>query len=399
MKPINLLIPFLLLLLMTACARRKYNYTIVDQLPKDSSFEQIDLKNATGEDVELSSLVKKISYIKLETKENCLIGNIDKIQLFNDKIYICDETKSIAVFVFDKQGHFLFKLARGIGAPGEFTNLSDFVVNERDSCIYILSRNQNMLLKYSPTGKFIHNIHIPPYIDNFQALNDGSFLLYREFCSIKGDPLSNSRLMVLQPDGRIKIGWFTKAINTNIAVSIPDPIVSSIAGTYSISRPFENTIYSFSPGNQTTKIKYYIDFGNNDLIQLASLKSFPELNQFQQAHSFLAGNVIDKSNYLYFMFFDRQQAKFYFKNRKNAVPRATVIKRLINDIDFIPNYPFLYGTDSSLVSILPSYQLKELYDASNKQQDGSKKGLDTLYKYGAITQETDNPLIAVYTLQ
>lgn len=383
-------------LVLISCNGKKYRFKLVEAIEKDPAFEQIELQNYRSKEVNLSALFKKIEYIRLETNDDCLIGSISKLFFFDNKIFVLDTEKAYALFAFSNTGKFLFKLTRGIGGPGEFTEITDVTINETDSTLYVLSREQRLLYEYDRMGHFIKTIHIPPYIDNVQCVRDGAFLLYRESKHFSQDRLSNSRLFVLARDGNIKVGWFTNSLNTHISLNITDPIVPAENATFSIARPYENIIYSYNPGSRALKMKYYLNFGDNDLVKLSHIPDFEQWNHFVKDYSFNTGNAFDRKSYLYFMFYDKQKIRHYFKDKRTG--QEWVTAQLTNDMDYIPPYPFQFGNDSCLISIVPSTTIKQLYSGAVKEEKKDIK-LQAIFKYGAGTDEMDNPVIAKYILK
>lgn len=74
--------------------------------------------------------------MQLETTKESLIDKVDKIIFYNDKIFIMDKKISKAIFVFDLQGKFLFKISNIGKGIGEYITLTDFIVNNDNVEIY-----------------------------------------------------------------------------------------------------------------------------------------------------------------------------------------------------------------------------------------------------------------------
>ena len=61
----------------------------------------IDFDNLSDSEFE----IKDIEYIPLETKEYCLLGDINKIIYKNDKFYILDRDQNKGVYILIKMGN------------------------------------------------------------------------------------------------------------------------------------------------------------------------------------------------------------------------------------------------------------------------------------------------------
>ncbi|MCH7411816.1 6-bladed beta-propeller [Belliella sp. DSM 111904] len=78
-----------------------------------------------------SEFVNAIDYIPLETSEACLIGEVDKVLIDENLIYVLDKRIVNAAFVFDGEGNFVKQLGRKGEAEGEYLELGDmFFIDE-----------------------------------------------------------------------------------------------------------------------------------------------------------------------------------------------------------------------------------------------------------------------------
>ena len=114
-----------------------------------------------------------VSFVQLETSEECLLGHIINIEVTDNYIYILDRSN---FFIFSNKGKFLKKNKRGRG-PGELTRAMNFSLDKIRNEIYIIEMGNilhiyNHLADYKEThkldGSFIDAIRI----------DDNNFLLY-----------------------------------------------------------------------------------------------------------------------------------------------------------------------------------------------------------------------------
>ena len=109
---------FIAFLVLTGCSAPNQK--------SNQDFRVIDVP-LKGDDhqIMMSSFVNSISYIPLETKDECLIGCIDEIIVTDDFYYIVDETKACSVLCFDISGKFICKLGSRGPASGEYMQITD----------------------------------------------------------------------------------------------------------------------------------------------------------------------------------------------------------------------------------------------------------------------------------
>ena len=65
------------------------------------------------------------SLIQLETRPECLVGEIDKIFFYKDRLYVLDRRVGKSVFVFDLKGKWISTIARTGHGPGEYINITN----------------------------------------------------------------------------------------------------------------------------------------------------------------------------------------------------------------------------------------------------------------------------------
>ncbi len=118
--------------------------------------------------------MENIKIVSLETKDECLISQIDKIRIFKDEIYILDKMSN-AVFIYGIDGKHhrtLFKVGNG---PGEYLQLMDFDIWGNQ--LFVLDFGGRNILKYDCKLNYINKIKNP----NFST----QILVNNGFCRIR----------------------------------------------------------------------------------------------------------------------------------------------------------------------------------------------------------------------
>lgn len=127
--------------------------------------EVISIDAKSGSQSELSEQIQLVKALKLETTEESLIGNIDKIVVLDDRVYILDRFVAKALFVFDTTGTFLFKMGKVGKGPGEFLSPNDFSVGKDG--IKVLCNATYRILEWNKSGDYISEERIPYRVLNF----------------------------------------------------------------------------------------------------------------------------------------------------------------------------------------------------------------------------------------
>jgi len=119
-------------------------------------FDLDDLR-PTVDKLKLSDIAENIEYIPLETRDDCLIGNINDIQFIDEFIFVYGVGD---IFQFDHQGSFIRKLFRIGKGPGE-CYARDFAIDTDNSLVYIFDNYKYKYNIYSFDGDFISSFDDP----------------------------------------------------------------------------------------------------------------------------------------------------------------------------------------------------------------------------------------------
>lgn len=154
----NIIIVSLVLFLLNGCSSKqnKNNQTGISHISRNEKLLEIDVDKArTVDRISYSSLFSNPKTIILETNKDCLIKSIDRMQVYKSKIYILDrQTQSL--FAFDLNGTFLNKIGTVGGGPGEYTDVSDFIIDENENILYMLDNYSSRLYQYkAESGEYI----------------------------------------------------------------------------------------------------------------------------------------------------------------------------------------------------------------------------------------------------
>ncbi|MDY3139936.1 MAG: 6-bladed beta-propeller, partial [Bacteroides sp.] len=85
--------------------------------------------------VPMEELFSKISVIPLETNDSSFLVRPVKVIIKDNRYYIVDEGVP-AVFSFDEEGHLLHKIGKKGQGPGEYREIYDAVIKEKENAVY-----------------------------------------------------------------------------------------------------------------------------------------------------------------------------------------------------------------------------------------------------------------------
>ena len=192
----NLFFYFSISIFFFSCSNKQKELSLI------GSNYTINLDGEQDVHVPLSSFFKNVKPIILETNEDCLIGKIDELQVFDGRIYVLDKLIAKSLFVFDMDGRFIKKIGNLGQGPGEYIQLGDFTIDTKNRFIFLLDWGA-YAHKYHLDGTFVQTV-TPQLSDaNFDFIQFYNDKLYLYVKSRNSTPESHV-LMVADPnDGKI----------------------------------------------------------------------------------------------------------------------------------------------------------------------------------------------------
>lgn len=121
------------------------------------------------------SILSEKKIVPLETTDDNIIAQIDKLEIYNDRFYILDKRQNV-IFIFNKDGHFLTKIADTGRGPNEYFHINDFHID--DNMIYLLAGGNRKIMCYDPEGKLLESF---PTLHPGANITSDSAYLYLNF--------------------------------------------------------------------------------------------------------------------------------------------------------------------------------------------------------------------------
>jgi hypothetical protein len=115
--------------------------------------------------------IKNVDYVRLETNDSCLIGEISKTIITDSTIIICDMKYSLAIYIFDLNGNFKCKIEKKGKGPEEYSSIYDVSISF-DGSIWIFDMDGRKILEYAQTGEYISKTGLPFFFRKFEFISD-----------------------------------------------------------------------------------------------------------------------------------------------------------------------------------------------------------------------------------
>jgi len=173
----------------------------------DNSLEEIKILTEGGVFVPPDSLYQGLpDFIKLETTDDCLIGNITNILFDDSLIFVVDKEQAKTVFVFDMKGKFINRIGKVGNGPGEYTHLS-VSLNKDKNQVIIYDVAQLKVIKYDYNGNLLNDKRVPYYCFDYTELQSGKKIFKtRDHDQTRPKEYEGNVLIITDTDNKILFG-------------------------------------------------------------------------------------------------------------------------------------------------------------------------------------------------
>lgn len=208
----------------------------------------IDTKNEVGISRSLTTeYFKSRKLVKLETTNESLIAQINRLIVYENRYYIFDHQNK-SIFIFDESGNYISKIHNIGNGPGEYIQLSDFTIDVKNQRIILLCDIPSCLIYYDMNGQFLDqekNSNLKRYI----AANEDDLIFVNHFENYIGIQTRGKYSEFLKIEDYI--------INKEFYSIHPNIIRSNHTYFFKV---YDNVIYELT--NVNVLPKYKMQFGN-----------------------------------------------------------------------------------------------------------------------------------------
>lgn len=315
-----LFLSLLFILLLISCNNKKSDEYVTIHL-KPSNDKQY-----------MSTFIEEIDYIKLKTPKGLSIGNILRVKIYEDLMFIRHSTSSPMISVFDKKGDFKYNIGKRGRGPGEYAHIHDYTINSKTKELII---NDLMVQKahyYNIDGTHIKSIDLPIHSLKFTYLNSNEYAfwvggLYNDIMNVNEEKIFN--VYITDEELNVKNSFLEIEDEFKGVTNGSGPSSLSLyKNGINIVSPLSYYIYNYTNGNFTTK--YYMDFGAlecNFKYELQRDKGIPSSFIFRlrkNGATYYLNQFFEFDNYIYFTFLSNDKMHSVIYDKNNEVPYVCI---------------------------------------------------------------------------
>src|SRR5699024_1584826 len=182
-----------------------------------------------------------ISLITYSNKD--IIGGIDKIEFYEDKIYVADYSQSKGIYIFDETGSHINTIKHLGKGPEEYVDIRSVNFNTALSRIELYDGRQGKIMFYDFSGNYLFTKSLPMTFDSF-TYHNGSYYFY---CKFFPTEQGNYRIVVTDSLFNLNTGLlpYDDEMKLTMALKMDDNFYNNDEKVY-FSESYNNIIYQLS---------------------------------------------------------------------------------------------------------------------------------------------------------
>ena len=322
MKKIFQLVPVLLL---CSCGSKESKNNNSNGELGDSSFPiKIDI-SLTDTQLVTSDLYEIDSIVALETIEASLIGDINKLEIYDGKLFIFDRDAVNKLVIFSSDGSYIGNIGRQGGGPGEYDKIRDFCIDRENSRIIILDNHYNLLF-FDSEGNYLETHKLVAPAGSIGIVSSGVVALFTEIKS-SSYPYGDFKLKIYDYIKKEVIRTKFLADEPQIVPSSSHPLSQTSLGLR-LAYSTTDTVYSVLANE--VRAKYLVNYEGNLKRPDDFFENLPNVERRSKyiVESGYAGpprNFIETDRHIFFRFslrgkiyqnlFDKTSGKLILSNK------------------------------------------------------------------------------------
>lgn len=345
-------------------------------------------------------LFKDMNAVILESNPSVLMAACNKIEEYNDELYILDK-KFSNLFVFNNEGDFVRKIG-GLGnGPGQYQSIYGFSLDRIKEEVLIYSLDDQAIFKYSLAGKFIGKANIDFYGFDFSLMNNGEYIFNTRYNNIEDYSLQN--VIVTNDNGKVVSTLFPyPRVATSMVMNLSGFLCHD--GRYGyFNHAYSDTIYSVDLESKTVTPRFLFSLGKKQWpygfdFQKVMTKSSEALNS-----NYLGSLAFTSDSLLFFGFMEAQTNGLMPKSGVYDMKTDKVFNTNNRPDEFLLKYmngiPKGITESGEFISSITAGQIdlikNNFPDAWEQAKEWYPSFTNVLEDYN---EEENNPVIITYTL-
>jgi hypothetical protein len=348
----------------------------------------------------MDDIADSILYVKLETTDASLIGEITQIEYFDGKYFVLDESQTQSLFVFDSVGRYLWKISRIGGGPGEYISLDEFSIDYQNRRIHLLSLNPSKVMVFDFQNSFIEEKKMPFYTQSFVYLPNNGYLFYNSYSSNTQELKKEYNLIVTDTSMNIIRGYLPYS-----SAGMQNSVALTFSNYYKYNRKihfvdnFNSRVYSIE--GDSLYARYQFNFGSHafDVNRLADSEiDYEAYLRNEKPYRLNSVCEIDDAIYLTIHTYGKVFFCCYSKESKKLTVGNAVQSSLLN----LVSAKVLAAQANYFISIVSPeslYEVSQIWKSFSENERQQAAVDENVKKILTEYRDDDNPILSVFKIK
>lgn len=359
-------------------------------------------------ELKLSDIARDIELVKLETTDDCYLGQSRVLHVGEKYIVTSDDLSGKdQILVFKRNGEFVHCIDYIGKGPGEFQNCWNFAVDPDETQIVVGDSWSKKLIAYSMEGKFLSEERLDNFkhfviIDNLKFLDKDNLLIM--FRLMPGKDTDFHSIRVYDKNLKQKSKLLYKNISDPKYSNLYMNYLGIFNNTASCWQSYFDTIYYINKKLDLIP-KYHIYFSKNK----------PTINNKEKDNAIRVGSIIESPGYIfipvwapngktYRLVYDKKNNESFVLNKEYECTASGSEAGIYNDLNgFSPVYPYKYQHQINAM-VWPLHfdfrkSSQENIDCLKNASVLFPEKRDELVKLLEESKEEDNPALMIIHLK
>lgn len=255
--------------------------------------------------------------LHLETTDESLISQVEKIRIHNGMVYILNGGSNANLLCFDNNGRFVRKIGRRGRGPKEYIELWNFEIDPIRNELLLLDNEGQKILVFDLNGDFRREVKIPYAAECVGRLPDGNFIL-----SCTGSQLMFNDyyvIVICDEEGRMLERHIKNEIKSSVFLAAKDMMTVMDDGSISLMPQYHNMVYRITDEGVSSDLGFEIP---GETIAVDNFdQDFAGLGDFLDAHkdkNYMCGDHAETDEYLFFYNKGLTDTEHVFYNKTNG---------------------------------------------------------------------------------
>lgn len=318
----------------------------------------------------LPDVIDSCFYVKLKITDSTLLGNIYKIEVADSIIAVLDDISN-SLQVYSIEGEPVGVIFNPGMGPGEYVQLSDFVLSEKEQSIRILDAMQSKMVDYSLTGEFVKEIKMPfnTGVSCFAKMDEEVYIFDQK---LRRNPEEWKYDILLLSESFTEVRKLRPYREYSDITLASRRSFNRVNDTLTFFPTYNDTLFSIVGGNFIPR--YKLDFGDYwyDYDYLYDKTKNPQIfiEGLKNTNFIYFINVLETSSHIWLDFCFKERYYHTVINKSNS--KVSTYFRDDDECRFFYGLPLATWNDFFVIPVKPDYMNRE---------------------YGIEVSEDDNPYL------